>query len=172
MSRQRRASGARRQAPATAALACDASPPDAPGSGGQGSPASLQVFRKVLYQRQAFPDDYTDEHFLADLILNLNVRRRSFWVVRCNTLARSLARCVHCTSRPRLTGALPQVVWDSLAITQQLSVVTVTALVFYAVRVGHLATGTLLAVNGPPLLREGLPLLSALGNTPPWWAFD
>ena len=63
-------------------------------------------------------------------------------------------------------------VWDSLAITQQLSVVTVTALVFYAVRVGHLEAGTLLAVNGVPLLRAGLPLLSAPANTPPWWAYD
>jgi Phosphatidylinositol N-acetylglucosaminyltransferase len=123
----------------------------------------------VLYQRQAFPDDYTDEHFLADLILNLNVRRRSFWVVRCKTLS---LRRVHCTSRSRLTGAPPQVVWDSLAITQQLSVVTVTALVFYAVRVGHLAAGTLLAVNGAPLLRAGLTLLSAPANTPPCWSYD
>lgn len=42
----------------------------------------------------------------------------------------------------------PQVVWDSLAITQQLSVVTVTVLVFYAVHTGDLSARTLLTVNG------------------------
>jgi hypothetical protein len=41
-----------------------------------------------------------------------------------------------------------QVVWDSLAITQQLSLVTATALVFYAVLNNALSTPTLLTVNG------------------------
>ena len=39
-------------------------------------------------------------------------------------------------------------VWDSLAITQQLSLVTATALVFYAVLNDVLSTPTLLTVNG------------------------
>lgn len=39
-------------------------------------------------------------------------------------------------------------VWDSLAITQQLSLVTATALVFYAVLSDVLSTQTLLTVNG------------------------
>ena len=51
-------------------------------AGARQAPAEAPVFRKVLYERQPFPDDYTDANFLAELILNLNVRRRSFWVVR------------------------------------------------------------------------------------------
>ena len=52
------------------------------GAGSRQAPAAAPLFRKVLYEHQPFPDDYTDANFLAELILNLNVRRRSFWVVR------------------------------------------------------------------------------------------
>lgn len=83
-------------------------------------PACAVRFRKVLYERQPFPDDHTDESFLSELVLNLNVRRRSYWVL------------VH----------------GSVAVTQQLSVVAVTALVFAAVRSGGLTPSHLLRLDG------------------------
>ena len=84
------------------------------------APACAVRFRKVLYERQPFPDDHTDESFLSELVLNLNVRRRSYWVL------------VH----------------GSVAVTQQLSVVAVTALVFAAVRSGGLTPSHLLRLDG------------------------
>lgn len=36
---------------------------------------------QVLYRRQSLPDDHTDKSFLDELVLNFNVRKRTYWPV-------------------------------------------------------------------------------------------
>ena len=91
-----------------------------------------------------FPDNYTDERFLEELVLNADVQPREYWAV----------------------------VRGSLVVSQQLSLVVTSALVFYAVQQGSLTPHTLLRANGararrthppaPPLTR-----LSARSGAPP-----
>jgi hypothetical protein len=84
-------------------------------------PAALPLRRrKVLYEKQAVEDDHTDEHFLEELVLNLDVRPRSYWVV----------------------------VRGSVGVTQQLSVTVGAALVFFFVNEGALSPDALLCLDG------------------------
>ncbi|XP_069497303.1 phosphatidylinositol N-acetylglucosaminyltransferase subunit C [Ambystoma mexicanum] len=43
--------------------------------------AAAVGWRKVLYERQSFPDNYVDQRFLEDLRKNIYVRRYSYWSV-------------------------------------------------------------------------------------------
>jgi phosphatidylinositol glycan class C protein len=124
-------------------------------------PAALPLRRrKVLYEKQAVEDDHTDEHFLEELVLNLDVRPRSYWVV----------------------------VRGSVGVTQQLSVTVGAALVFFFVNEGALSPDALLCLDGAgsaasacacpalsrlraaaraaALLACGFALRCALGSTP------
>lgn len=43
--------------------------------------AAAVGWRKVLYERQPFPDNYVDRRFLEELQKNIYVRRYSYWTV-------------------------------------------------------------------------------------------
>jgi hypothetical protein len=131
----------RASAPDTRAAApAAAAPAAADGTTAALSPASLPLPlplpplpplppppRKVLYVRSAgVEDDATDERFLEELILNLNVRPRSYWVV----------------------------VRASVPIAQQLSVAVGAALLFAVVAEGALQPDALLCIDGARKKRE------------------
>ncbi|KAJ5068386.1 phosphatidylinositol n-acetylglucosaminyltransferase subunit c [Anaeramoeba ignava] len=62
-----------------------------------------EPFRKILYLKQDYPDNYIDDSFLEKLILNANVHPLKFW----------------------------EVSKSSLAITQQVTIVIIFCLVFF-----------------------------------------
>ncbi len=47
---------------------------------GPGAPAAVP-WRKVLYERQPFPDNYVDQRFLEELRRNIRVRQYRYWAV-------------------------------------------------------------------------------------------
>ena len=40
------------------------------------------AWRKELYEPQPFPDNHTGDEFLAELLLNSRVSKRSYWKAR------------------------------------------------------------------------------------------
>ena len=116
------ASGARQSAPAAAAAA-----------GASPSPLPPLRRRKVLYERrEREEDDATDASFLEELVLNLDVRPRSY----------------------------RQVMRDSVAIAQQLSVAVATAALFFFASDGTLQPEALLGVDGARLLCRAAPCVA------------
>ncbi|TRY77638.1 hypothetical protein DNTS_005786 [Danionella cerebrum] len=53
-------------------------------------------WRKVLYERQPFPDNYVDRRFLEELRRNIRVRRYRYWSVVCETTL--IAQQVSCVA--------------------------------------------------------------------------
>ena len=49
--------------------------------------AALRPWRKILYEKQPFEDNYVDESFLEGLVKNANFRRMEFWHIVPKTLA-------------------------------------------------------------------------------------
>ncbi|CAJ1386597.1 unnamed protein product [Effrenium voratum] len=49
--------------------------------------AALPPWKKVLYLKQPYEDNYVDESFLDSLVLNANVQRYEFWSLCSGTLA-------------------------------------------------------------------------------------
>lgn len=118
-----------------------APPPPAPPQ----HPPPPVAFRKVLYEAQPFPDNHTDETFLAQLVLNRHVRKRSYGF------------CVR--------AAAP--------VAEQLSVAVGAAVVGAALRAGDLSPRTLLLADGA-LLALGATLrgLCASAAAPPRVGFS
>ncbi|KAG2484621.1 hypothetical protein HYH03_016575 [Edaphochlamys debaryana] len=122
--RRRRSQGTA-HVPASAAASLSASQGGGPARAGGGSkalaraaePGSDVEWEKVLWKRQPFPDTYTDETFLQQLVVNDSVPDRRFWPV----------------------------VAASGAVTQQLSCVVALAAVALLLREGRLGAEQLLA---------------------------
>ena len=74
----------------------------------------------MLYANQPYEDNHTDESFLAELVLNRNVRRRRYWPL----------------------------VAQAAAVGQQLDVTVGAATVFHRVLHGALRPDPLLAAAG------------------------
>lgn len=91
------------------------------------------AWRKVLWCPQPFPDNHTDDNFLECLIINADVAHRSY----------------------------RRVVWQSLAVAQQVSLAACVAAVAYHLHQGTLLPATLLAWEAA-LLAGGAALLAAL----------
>ncbi|XP_068688734.1 phosphatidylinositol N-acetylglucosaminyltransferase subunit C-like [Montipora foliosa] len=77
-----------------------------------------KVWRKVLYEDQGVPDNYVDESFLDEMKKNLNTRTYQFW----------------------------SVVWESGAVSQQISSVAMFVTVFVYMDLGLLSPSVLLAL--------------------------
>lgn len=48
---------------------------------------SFAACGQVLYIRQPLPDNHTDETFLNELVLNHNVKKRTYWPVNVSCFA-------------------------------------------------------------------------------------
>jgi phosphatidylinositol glycan class C protein len=94
------------------------------------------AWRKALWCPQPFPDNHTDDNFLECLVINADVVHRSY----------------------------RRVVWQSLAVAQQVSLAAAVAAVAYHLHQGTLAPAVLLAWEAA-LLAGGAVLLAALAPT-------
>jgi phosphatidylinositol glycan class C protein len=90
-------------------------------------------WKKILYEKQPFPDNHVDSSFLSSMVTNANLRR------------------------PRFRG----LAFDTLVISQQISVVVCFLQVFYYFFNGHLSVKWLIVIDAV-LLFVGFALRSLM----------
>ncbi|KAK9812775.1 hypothetical protein WJX72_003471 [[Myrmecia] bisecta] len=75
-----------------------------PSAAAAAAAAATPAWRKVLYEKQPYPDNHTDASFLAALVVNARVPRRDYWqivrdssvvVQQVSTVAAAVAVSVH-----------------------------------------------------------------------------